>query len=223
MLFTTKEKTKDAIQYEDYYENGELGIDGQKEHRTDDAVLNPLTKFYSFYREKTKNKSESVPFIYQGEARLIRGKCIKRFKGDKPSKFFFEILADKTEDKIIAEIDNILNSSMQEMSEGAQKLVRHTTYERNPKIRAEALKIHPHRCEVCGFDFDKFYGSDFADGYIEIHHIEPISNTGVKEINPATDLVPVCANCHRMLHHRRNLNMKVAELRAKVAQQKSNH
>lgn len=106
------------------------------------------------------------------------------------------------------------------MSKGAQKIVSHIIYEKNPKVRAEALKFHPRRCEVCGFEFDKFYGSDFADGYIEIHHIEPISGAGVKETNPAMDLVPVCANCHRMLHHRRKLNLTVEKLRQRIIQQK---
>ena len=40
-----------------------------------------------------------------------------------------------------------------------------------------------------------------GDGYIEIHHCKPLSAGGL--FDPQTDLVPVCSNCHRMIHRRR--------------------
>lgn len=55
-------------------------------------------------------------------------------------------------------------------------------------------------CECCGFDFIKAY--DLNDEYIEIHHRFPFSQTeGEHSVNSQTDLVPLCANCHRMIHH----------------------
>ena len=55
-------------------------------------------------------------------------------------------------------------------------------------------------CECCGFDFAKAY--DIDDEYIEIHHLKPFSQTeGEHPVNSQTDLVPLCANCHRMIHH----------------------
>lgn len=55
-------------------------------------------------------------------------------------------------------------------------------------------------CECCGFDFNKAY--DIDDEYIEIHHRFPFSQTeGEHHVNSQTDLVPLCANCHRMIHH----------------------
>ena len=55
-------------------------------------------------------------------------------------------------------------------------------------------------CECCGFDFTKAY--DIDDEYIEIHHRFPFSQTdGEHPVNSQTDLVPLCANCHRMIHH----------------------
>ncbi len=218
ILFTTKEKEKDVTQYVDHYEDGQLIIDGQESHMTDKAILNPLAKFYSFYREKKKLNGKSVPFTYQGEVKLIKEKSIIRSKGQAPSKFHFRLAdskANNVKDKIDEEIVAALAYGMINMSEGAQRIVNHIIYERSSKVRAEALKFHPHRCEVCGFDFDEFYGRDFAEGYIEIHHIEPVSVAGVREVNPLTDLVPVCANCHRMLHHKRN-TLTVEELKKKI-------
>ena len=40
-----------------------------------------------------------------------------------------------------------------------------------------------------------------GDGFIEVHHLSPISQqTEAHAIDPTTDLVPLCANCHAMIH-----------------------
>lgn len=55
-------------------------------------------------------------------------------------------------------------------------------------------------CECCGFDFARAY--DIEDDYIEVHHRFPFAHTvGEHPVNATTDLVPLCANCHRMIHH----------------------
>ncbi len=58
-------------------------------------------------------------------------------------------------------------------------------------------------CSICGFDFSKKYG-DYGSGYIEVHHIKPLSEDerGEHQADPA-DLICVCSNCHRMLHHKK--------------------
>lgn len=63
-------------------------------------------------------------------------------------------------------------------------------------------------CAVCSFDFEGAYGERGA-GYIEIHHRKPIYTYEQEDeeqtIREALEnLVPVCANCHRMLHRRRD-------------------
>ncbi|ODA35047.1 hypothetical protein A6X21_04780 [Planctopirus hydrillae] len=52
-------------------------------------------------------------------------------------------------------------------------------------------------CEVCGFDFGKFY--DEPD-FIEAHHRIPLCDVAPGAITKPSDLAMVCANCHRMLH-----------------------
>jgi 5-methylcytosine-specific restriction protein A len=39
------------------------------------------------------------------------------------------------------------------------------------------------------------------DGYIHVHHLKLVSQ-GPRKIDPKKDLVPVCPNCHAMLHTR---------------------
>ncbi len=68
---------------------------------------------------------------------------------------------------------------------------------------------------VCDFNFELKYGERGKD-YIEVHHINPISShEGMEvEINPETDLVPVCSNCHRMIHRRHDDVLSVEQLKA---------
>jgi 5-methylcytosine-specific restriction enzyme A len=86
------------------------------------------------------------------------------------------------------------------LPEGAKVRVEVNRYERSPANRAACIAIHGLRCKACGFDFSAFYG-DLGEGYIEVHHRIPVSKMGASYvIDPGADLVPVCSNCHSMLH-----------------------
>ena len=85
--------------------------------------------------------------------------------------------------------------------EGARHSVIINAYERNPKARAACIAHHGDLCAVCGFNFAKAYGA-LGDGFIHVHHIVPIGEIGKQyEIDPKKDLIPVCPNCHAMIHH----------------------
>lgn len=87
--------------------------------------------------------------------------------------------------------------------EGTMRVVQITKYERNPVYRKLCLDHFGSFCQICGEDLEKKYGS-IASGLIEVHHIEPVSEyTNPKVINPISDLVPVCPNCHAILHRRK--------------------
>ena len=89
-----------------------------------------------------------------------------------------------------------------EYVEGAVKIITINAYERNPTARAMCLRKHGTSCKVCGMNFKDRYG-DFANGFIHVHHIIPISKVGEEYIiNPEEDLIPVCPNCHAMLHRK---------------------
>ncbi len=76
-------------------------------------------------------------------------------------------------------------------------------YERSRINRAACIEIQGTSCKICGFCFGDFFG-DFGEGFIHVHHIVPVSE--MKEsyiLNPGTDLIPVCPNCHAMFHRKK--------------------
>jgi predicted restriction endonuclease len=117
------------------------------------------------------------------------------------------------------QVDDIAHGTVDEAvipdSEGRKRIVQHVSYERSRKNREMTIKIHGTVCQVCGFDFDEVYGRDYADSYIEIHHVRPLSEHE-GEVDPATDLVPLCANCHRMARRRRATVTSIAELKSLI-------
>lgn len=54
-------------------------------------------------------------------------------------------------------------------------------------------------CEACGFDFAATYGSH-GEGFIEVHHVQPLHTLTPDSRTKLSDLAVVCANCHRMIH-----------------------
>ena len=97
--------------------------------------------------------------------------------------------------------------------EGAQKAILTNRYERNPRARARCIAVHGSACKVCGIDFGIVFGDEFS-GKIEVHHIRPISEIGEEYVvDPVRDLVPVCPNCHMMLHSKKDGVFTVEELK----------
>lgn len=98
-------------------------------------------------------------------------------------------------------------------TEGRKRQYYTTRYERDSRNRREAIRVHGTKCMICGFDYEKVYG-ELGKGYIEVHHIKPLASQEEEVVvNPETDLICVCANCHRMLHRYRNYIISVEELR----------
>lgn len=87
-----------------------------------------------------------------------------------------------------------------------------THYERNPYYRAKAIEIYGTVCQACQFDFAAKYG-ELGRGYIHVHHVRPISETGPTRIDPATDLTVLCPNCHSMVHRKKKVTLSLDELK----------
>jgi len=88
--------------------------------------------------------------------------------------------------------------------EGAKMTILVNKYERSSKARENAIKYHGLSCKVCGINFKNRYG-EIGEDFIHIHHLVPIHEVGKDyKINYKTDLIPVCPNCHSMLHRKIN-------------------
>lgn len=112
---------------------------------------------------------------------------------------------------------DLLNTTGESFFEGVKRQVTVNSYERDNKARLQCIKIHGTTCAVCGIDFEKMYG-ELGKGFIHVHHVVPIHTIGKGyKINPATDLIPVCPNCHAMLHRGMNGEARtIEELKALI-------
>lgn len=95
-------------------------------------------------------------------------------------------------------------------------------YERSLENRMKAIEFHGLICKGCKMNFEDYYG-DWGKGFIEVHHIKPLSTLEKEvEINPKTDLVPLCSNCHRMVHRKKDEVLSIEELKHMISNQKLN-
>lgn len=106
-----------------------------------------------------------------------------------------------------ADIEEEKGEKFEEFPEGRIVTKLHTRRERNPtlikKKKESVLKSTGSlKCEVCGFDFEYFYGS-LGTGFAECHHCLPLSSLANPTKTKLDDLAVVCANCHRILHRAR--------------------
>ncbi|WP_155864555.1 HNH endonuclease [Deinococcus ficus] len=100
--------------------------------------------------------------------------------------------------------------------EGAVRQVLVNAYERSSTARRRCLEHHGTACHICHFDFGVVYG-DAAAGIIHVHHLKPLSEIGRGyHVDPVHDLIPVCPNCHAVIH-KRNPAYSVDEVRAMLA------
>ena len=199
-LFVTEEKTPDKVQYKDYFDDYVLKFEGQTKRRTDHWLIDHKkegNEILVFYR-KNKNQYPDYGFRYLGPFSYYSHISDESIPG--PTRFLlYPIKMAPDNESPTSGVAEKAQSYMP-MLEGKERSRIQTYYERNPKLRIQAIEIHGTKCSVCGFDFGKKYGQ-FGEGYIEIHHITPhASIKGEREIDPKTDLVPVCSNCHRMIH-----------------------
>lgn len=103
-------------------------------------------------------------------------------------------------------------------TEGGTKIRTFKSIERSSKMRQIALKFHDYKCQVCEFDFEATYG-EWGKNFAEVHHIKPLAELNGKKTktNPKTDLVVLCANCHRMVHRKKGITLTVEELKKKLS------
>ncbi|MEA3250568.1 MAG: HNH endonuclease [Pseudomonadota bacterium] len=108
------------------------------------------------------------------------------------------------------------------LQEGKRFSVTSTAIERSPAARETCLAHYGYKyeCEACGFNFERAYG-EHGKNYIHVHHrIELASSEGPIYTDPAKDLIPLCPNCHAMVHRGKG-TMSVEELQRIINENKA--
>lgn len=155
-----------------------------------------LEKIHEYYGEKgLQNALISLSAHIDYYENVSNSRVIKRRKIYNE---FLEKIDSKTQVIFPDEIDENLK-----FFEGKSKKVYVNVYERNTAARNKCIDYYGYKCQICEFDFEKRYGKIGRD-FIHVHHIIDISVIGTEyELNPISDLIPVCPNCHAMLHKKK--------------------
>ena len=112
--------------------------------------------------------------------------------------------------------DEVNEDAAEYYLEGSKQSILVNKYERNTKARDKCIEHYGALCAACEFDFSAEYG-DVGDGFIHVHHIKPVSEIGeLYEVDPINDLIPVCPNCHAMIHKRRPMSFTIDEIKEKL-------
>lgn len=160
------------------------------------ASIQKLTKpngnVYIFFREEDRD-----PFTFAG-----LGKAVEVLN-QTPVKVIWSFSAGsdlRLPTQLPEEVDDVEVSTV---PEGARRTVQVNVYERDPNARRKCIARWGLKCAVCSFDFSARYG-ELGEGFIHVHHLRPLGEIGEQyELNPVTDLRPVCPNCHAMLHRKK--------------------
>ena len=134
----------------------------------------------------------------------------------------------KVKDELGDYIDKYMNDTFSEgifpesdipsdIYEGAVSQVLVNRYERSSIARKKSIEYNGCKCSICGMDFEKVYG-DIGKDFIHVHHIVPLNQIDKGYIvDYKKDLIPVCPNCHAMLHRKIDgKELTVEELRMRL-------
>ena len=182
----------------------------QKAFWKDRTQLNSIKGYVVFEKLKKVDKA-TLSFDYFVQNNLISGAPIQGRRTDRDKApndsiriFLAHIVNEFNNETIATDYPDEADLENKSFPEGAKQTVQVNRYERNPEARAKCLEIHGIRCEICKMSFAETYGT-FAKDFIHVHHITPLHQISENyEVNPETDLMPVCPNCHAMLHRQEN-------------------
>lgn len=194
--------------FEDYYYAFKNMLDGKLHKRMINSDLRDyyLTRIYEDYgvdklRIALQIYMGSILYYEQSHNNIL----LKKDRGiyDKHSQILDKNYSAKT-------IEDEIN---EEYWEGKLSQVNINIRERNRTARNKCIESKEKKCAVCEFDFEKFYG-ELGKDFIHVHHVNPISNREkeYKIDNIEDELIPVCPNCHAMLHRRKEV-ISIEELK----------
>ena len=186
------------------------------------SVFEELDHNY-YYRVREKIATNGEMRAADKEADNMYSFHLKQWTSFLESKAFKELSkkkrssANKPKATDTAEPAKPLASPFREETEGERKhIVKETeVVRRNPQLRQQCIERYGYQCQCCGMNFAELYGEELGANFIEVHHLKPISTfeeNGIPE-NFLDNLVPLCSNCHSMIHHIKDLERPLRDLR----------
>ena len=100
--------------------------------------------------------------------------------------------------------DKLMDDTFNWLTEGEKKHLTVTRKKRNTQAKKKCIEYYKKRdsvlrCQTCGLIYNDKYGKTTTK--MIIHHINPMKDkNGIYAIDPVKDLIPVCSNCHSIIH-----------------------
>lgn len=190
----------------------------------DEIIQILLEKYQTTFEKIVKNSDKTVLFIAQNMVDWFSAELTKQsdIVAEWQNKYFRNKI--RVNGRAITNYSLALNTTQDEFfeknntnyTEGSVKQITVNAYERNSQARKKCLEHWKYSCKCCNFNFELTYG-ELGKEFIHVHHIKPLSEIKAEyELNPITDLIPVCANCHAMLH-RKNPPLTIEDLKNLLA------
>lgn len=92
--------------------------------------------------------------------------------------------------------------------EGIRKEYIYLKYSRDPLIAEKRKQKDNFTCQACGF-YKKISENHFI---IDVHHLNPISQSNGEVFTAIDDLICLCPNCHRIAHSGKMKPLTVEEI-----------
>lgn len=163
------------------------------EHNINDRHLLDVKSYQEIERIKEKLEETEIFILRDQSGKKMYSNALKRY-----SEYLLDFQSDIGFFSFPDEVEGD-----QKFLEGRSKQVHVNVYERNPQARQKCIDHYGYTCRVCEFDFEKTYG-EVGKNFIHVHHLIEISSVSEEyEIDPIQDLLPVCPNCHAMIHKKK--------------------
>ncbi len=159
-----------------------------------------------YLEEKANEWKRLIP-----KGNYFRGNAVREISKDEFDKITSKAsLLDEKFSSPNADYDEFHSNNVVE----GKKIGYYTTkYERSKINRDKAVKIHGYNCCICNINFKETYG-EIGEGFIHIHHVNPLFSLDSEVIiDPSTDLVPVCPNCHAIIHRQKGKVLSIEEMK----------
>lgn len=138
---------------------------------------------------------------------------------------------------VLTSCDDLLNSETRRkvipltefVIEGAKNKKEVIIRERSAKLREAAKEFYLNKedgllyCNCCNFEFSHQYNPEIYGSCIEIHHLKPLYQYEDADIDKTIEdalqnMLPVCPNCHRVIHKHHISSGEINSFRANIHQ-----